>query len=327
MGMREPPPRAQAAYDGPTYYGQPAVTSSSYGALVWGYIYVAGLAGSSQVLATIADLLGRADLRGVVRQGRAMAAWLPVAGAGLLVADLKTPNRFYNMLRIFRATSPMSIGTYLLGTFGLGSIVTAWAGGKGRTRLATASELPAAAAGAGMSVYTGSLLAATSTPLWSAAPRLLAGRFGASAFATAAAALSIGETLRGNAHNAASLDRAMAVAALAEYGFATASARRYREQGVDGALHDPRIAAAERASRQLGVLLPLACVALNELAGRRSRALTIAGAVGVLAGGLLMRRAMIEAGNRSAQRPQDAFALAGGDRARRTDATVGGMQP
>jgi protein NrfD len=171
------------------------------------------------------------------------------------------------------------------------------------------------------------LLAATSTPLWSAAPRLLAGRFGASSFATAAAALSIGETLRGHAHNAASLDRAMAVAALAEYGFARASAQRYREQGVDGVLREPRIAAAERASQRLAVLLPLACVALNEFGGRRSRALSIAGALGVLAGGLLMRRTLIEAGNRSAQRPQDTFALTGSRAQPSERRHAGSMQP
>jgi formate-dependent nitrite reductase membrane component NrfD len=311
MGVREPQPSSTVHYDGPTYYGQPAVKASSYGALVWGYTWLAGLAGSSQVLATIADLLGRADLRGVVRQGRALAAYLPVIGAGLLVADLHTPQRFYNMLRIFRATSPMSIGTYLLGAFSTTSIATAFAGATGRSRVATAVQLPAAAAGAGMSVYTGALLGATSTPLWSAAPRELTGRFGASAFGTAAAALSIGETLRGHAGNAAALQRVMAVAAVAEYGFAKASHRRYRERGVDGVLQEPEIAAGERAAMQLGVLLPLACVALDELTGRRSRAVSVVGALGMLAGGLIMRRTVFRAGNRSAQRPQDAFALTG----------------
>jgi protein NrfD len=59
------------------------------------------------------------------------------------------------------------------------------------------------------------------------------------------------------------------------------------------------------------VLLPLACVALDELTGRRSRAVSVVGALGMLAGGLIMRRTVFRAGNRSAQRPQDAFALTG----------------
>jgi formate-dependent nitrite reductase membrane component NrfD len=307
MGMREPLP-PPARYEGPTYYGQPMLKASHYGALVWGYTWIAGLAGSAQVLATLADVLGRPDLRGMVRQGRRLAAFLPVVGAGLLVADLHTPQRFYNMLRIFRATSPMSIGSYVLSAFSLSSLVTAWAGATGRTRLARAAQVPAAAAGAGMSVYTGALLAATSTPAWSAQPRLLAGRFGASAFATGAAALSIGETLRGHDANAARLDRTAALAALLEYGLGKAAQQQLRRRGLAEA------DAAGRRRSEVALLAPLACLALNELAPRRSRALSVAGAAGLLAAGLVMRATVFREGNASARRPQDAFAAAGGIR-------------
>jgi protein NrfD len=297
-------------YTGPTYHELPQVKSSSYGALVWSYTWLGGLAGSAQVIATLADLLGRPSLRGLVHQGRALAAYLPLLGAGLLIADLHTPQRFYNMFRIYRGTSPMSIGTYVLAAFAGSSIATAIAGATGHRKLATAVQLPAAAAGAGMSVYTGALLGATSTPLWSAQPRLLAGRFAASAFASGAAALAIGETLRGHPQQAARLQRVALAAQLAEYGLARASERACRRRGVASALDDPDIAARNRASTQLGVMLPLACAALDHFAARRSRTLSLAGAVGVLAGGLLMRAAVISAGNRSAQRPRDAFANA-----------------
>jgi len=307
MSAREPvgTPR----YDGPTYYGLPQVKSSGYGALVWGYTWLAGLAGSAQVIATLADLLGRAQWRGVVRQGRALAAYLPVLGAGLLVADLHTPQRFYNMLRIYRATSPMSIGTYILASFSASSWLTAFAGAMGRKRLAVASEVPAAVAGAGMSVYTGALLGATSTPLWSAEPELLAGRFAASAFSTAAATLAIGENLRGNARNAGRLEGLAVVASLVEYGLGRAAETRYRRSGVGAVLDEPDIAAGRRASAWLAVGVPLACVAFNGFGARRSRTLSVAGALGLLAGGLVMRATVFRAGNRSADRARDAFAL------------------
>jgi protein NrfD len=314
MSAREPDVQRPASYDGPTYYDQPPLKSSHYGALVWSYTWLAGLAGSSQVLATVADLVGRPELRSVVRQGRSLAAWLPVLGAGLLIADLHTPQRFYNMLRIFRKTSPMSIGTYVLSSFSASSMLAFFAGSSGRECLATASELPAAAAGAGMSVYTGALLGATSTPVWSAEPQLLAGRFGASAFATAAAALSIGETLRGHHRNAAALDRATAAATLLEYALGEAWERGLRSRGVGGALDEPAVATGRRASQQLGVWLPLACVALNQLAPRRSRGVSLAGALGVLAGSMIMRATVFRAGNRSAERPRDGFALTQGER-------------
>lgn len=315
MGVREPDRQPRpSAYDGPTYYDEPPVKASHYGALVWSYTWLAGLAGSAQVLATVADLLGRPDLRGIVRQGRSLAAWLPVLGAGLLIADLHTPQRFYNMLRIFRKTSPMSIGTYVLSAFSASSMLALFAQTRGHERLATASQLPAAAAGAGMSVYTGALLGATSTPLWSAQPQLLTGRFAASAFSTATAALAIGETLRGHHRNAAALDRATAVATLAEYAFGEAWERGLRARGVGGALDEPRVAAGRRAATQLGVWLPLACIAINELAPRRSRAVSLAGALGLLAGSMIMRATVVHAGNRSAQRPRDGFALTQGER-------------
>ncbi len=309
MGTGNPSEEAKAGYDGPTYYGKPMLKASSYGAPVWGYTWLAGLAGSSQVIATLADWLGRPDLRGAVRQGRTLAAWLPLAGAGLLVADLHTPQRFYNMLRIYRGTSPMSIGTYLLSAFSASSLVTAWAGRNDREGLARIAQVPAAATGAGLSVYTGALLAATSTPLWSAEPRLLAGRFAASAFSTGAAVLSIGETLRGEYGNAAKLDRAAVLAALVEHGLGQAAERRYRQRGVGTVLDRPEIAAGRRASKA-GVLLPLVLLAISELAPRRSRALSVIGAASLLAGSLAMRATVFRAGNLSAQRPEDAFAMA-----------------
>jgi formate-dependent nitrite reductase membrane component NrfD len=327
MTARDLPPGR--GYEGPTYYDQPPVKASNYGALVWGYTWLAGLAGSAQVIATVADLLGRPAWQGLVRQGRALAAWLPPIGAGMLVKDLHTPSRFQNMLRIFRPTSPMSIGTYVLGAFSLSSIVTSLAAATGRRKVARVAQLPAAAAGAGMSVYTGALLGATSTALWSAEPTLLTGRFAASAFATGAAWLSIGETARGHGEGAAALQRVCAAAALVEHGFARAAEARWREQGLADTLEEPEIAAGRKASTQLGVWLPLACLVLNELAPRRSRTLTVVGAAGLLAGSLAMRATVFRAGNRSAQRPRDGFALTSAPaQARRRHRRVpGGGQP
>ncbi len=301
---------ATGGYRGPTYHGQPMLKPSKYDWPIWGYTWIAGVAGSAQVLAGLADLLGHPGWRGVVRQGRVMAAFLPVVGTGLLVADLHTPQRFHHMLRIFRATSPMSIGSYVLSGFGLASAVCALADVSGRPRLARAAQVPAVLSGAGMSVYTASLLSATSVPLWSATPRLLAGRFAASALATGAAGLSLGQALRGRTQASIPLDRVAVMAALVEFGFETASERRWRALGMDDALQRPDIAAARRTGTWLGVALPLACWALNELAPRRSATLSAVGAVGLLAGGLFMRAAVFRAGNASAERAEHAFTMA-----------------
>ncbi len=113
------------AYRGQTYYGRSQLKPSPFGFMVSLYIYLAGLSGSAQMLATIGDLFGGRAARGMVRRGRLLAMLGTVAGPALLIADLHTPQRFYNMLRILRTTSPMSIGSYILTSFGLTSTLTA----------------------------------------------------------------------------------------------------------------------------------------------------------------------------------------------------------
>src|SRR6185437_6581025 len=181
-------PRRDGEID--TYYGRPALKPSPFGWMVALYIFEGGLAGAAQMIATIADSLGPPEARPLVRRGRYIAVGGAAAGAALLVADLHTPERFLNMLRIFRATSPMSIGTYILSSFGAFSALAALGqlvddiGGSGvrawPRRLARIAQFPAALAGAGMTSYTAALLSSPSTPLWAAEPQLLAIRFASS---------------------------------------------------------------------------------------------------------------------------------------------------
>lgn len=304
-------------YTGPTYYGKPTVKPSKYGALVWSYVYVAGIAGGAQIIATVADLVRKPRLQSVVRNGRYLALAGPVLGAPLLIADLHTPNRWYNMMRIFRKTSPMSIGSYLLTSFSATSGLTAAAqliGGANpdskMKRAAGVMQIPAALTGAGMGMYTGSLLSSTSTPLWAAAPRLLTARFACSAVATAAAALSLGERWNGDRRNCAPLDMLAMTATLAESAIARASEDRYRELGVASPIEGggPQ-AVPHKLVGVIGHMLPLACFALNAVLPKKSKALSVTGALGVLAGGLLMRATVMNAGNRSAANPHDYLAL------------------
>lgn len=309
--------RQDGRYAGPTYYGKPTVKPSHYDWMVWSYVYIAGIAGGAQIIATIADLSGKPRLRSVVRNGRYLAMAGPVLGAPLLIADLKTPKRWYNMMRIFRKTSPMSIGSYILTGFSAASGLTAAAqaiGGAnphGRMqRAASLTQIPAALAGAGMGGYTGALLSSTSTPLWAAAPRLLSARFACSAVATAAAALSLGERWRGERRNCAPLDMLAMTASLAGSVVAHASEQRYRELGVAGPIEgDGPQALPNKLSGTLGHALPLACFALNALLPRKSGTLSVVGALGVLAGGLLMRATVMNAGNQSAAKPEEYLAL------------------
>jgi formate-dependent nitrite reductase membrane component NrfD len=185
-------------YAGDTYYDMPAVKPPPFGWHVAAYLFLSGLGGASQIVAALAELCGGARMNSVAKNGRGIAMAAALAGPVLLVWDLKTPRRFYNMLRIARRTSPMSIGSYTLTAFSATSTLAATASALDAERpVQRLLDAPAAAAASGMLVYTGAMFASTSTPLWAAQSPLLSPRYAASGFACASAVLAMIETLRG----------------------------------------------------------------------------------------------------------------------------------
>ena len=279
-------------YGGESYYGRPAIKASPYGWRVALYTFLGGLAGAVQVIVTLADLISERRHRSLIKAGRVIAAANgALVGPALLIADLHTPQRWYNMLRIFRRTSPMSIGSYVLTAFGGFSALALI------PRVERAAQIPAAIAGAGMASYTPALLASTATPLWASTPRALGAEFASAAFASGAAALML------SSRNPA-LETAACAATLA-YGAASfAATREHRKKGLDRALRHGRWAKVHKAGLGLSIALPLACFAMNAVAGR-SRDRSLIAAAGILAGAFLSRWALFEAGNESARQPQD----------------------
>jgi protein NrfD len=305
-------------YDGTTYYGRPSLKPPPFENLVvGGYIFLAGLSGAAQLLSTLADLGGARRREGLVRRGRFLSTLAPTIGSALLIYDLHTPKRFYNMLRIFRRTSPMSIGTWILMSFSLFSGITAGlqfltdriapSRGSWLRGAAWATQVPAAVAGAGLGTYTAALLSATSTPLWAAAPKSLAVRFGSSSVASGAAALSLAERRWGSRRLARDLDT-LALAALAvELGATMASERTWRAKGISAA---EDAAPATRSLAKLGTIAPFGMHALSQLAARRGSVFTDLASLAILGGSLCLRVGVMEAGDESARRPQDSFRFA-----------------
>jgi len=298
-----------APYRGDTYYERPAIKSSYYGHRIASYFFLGGLAGASQVIATIADLVARERDRSTVRAGRYLALAGAVVGPALLIVDLHTPRRWYNMFRIARRTSPLSIGTWTLLAFGTLSALTAAAQSLGdATRrpffhgVARWIGVPAAVAGGVTSVYTGTLLASTSVPLWAVGETVLPALFGAAAASTATAAMTLARGSR--ARRSRPLERLARVATGVELLISVLLEARWRRRGLASPITTGPVALAYRAGGQgLGMLVPLAVHATNV---RTRRASTIA-AVATLAGGYLLRAALVLGGNASARRPRDYF--------------------
>ncbi len=292
MSMNEQP-----AWDGRTYYNEPQLRAAPFNnALVGSYIFLAGLSGAAQLLTTVMDATRGPGAASTTRRGRYLAMLAPTVGALCLILDLHTPQRFYNMLRLIKPTSPMSLGSWVLVGFGVTSTATAvlqFAADRLRgSRLrgvARITQVPAALAGAFMSTYTASLLSATSTPLWAAAPKSLAVRFASSAVASAAAALGLGER---NDRSRRDLDN-LAVAALAvELAATLASEHAERQVGID----DGGKQSAGRAAVPLVLLLTSLL-----LPGFLGRAVSTLGSVAALGGGLAMRVDTLTEGDTSAR--------------------------
>jgi protein NrfD len=263
-----------------------------------------------------------AALAPIVRNSRYIALGATVLGGPLLIIDLHTPQRSYNMLRIFRKTSPMSIGTWVLMSFGslsaaLAAVQFATDHGRppSRTKQTTIKllQIPAALTGMAMSTYTGALLSATSTPLWAAAPRRIAAAFGASAMASGAAALTIAGLGRSASDNTGqALDLIGLAASTLELFLLLSLRRRFREQGVDGALSESGWGLAyDLGAVALGSGVPVLHHVESMIKPKQPSRPALVIPLAVLAGGFLLRHVLLRAGNASAKRPKDYFRFTG----------------
>jgi hypothetical protein len=259
------------------------------------YFYAGGLAGASAALALASDLAGEHDA--------ARRAWL-VALAGslvspaLLISDLGRPARFVNMLRMFKVTSPMSVGSWVLAAFGTATAPAALHGVTGRLgRAGRGAQVASAVLGLPLSAYTAALIGTTAIPVWHAARVELPFVFVAGAAASAGAA----GALLSPVDEAAAARRLAIAGAVAEVALTQAMERRVDAEGVGTPYHEGwagRLAKAATALTGAGALALAA-------RGGRSRRWAVAGGALVTAGALAERWAIFRAGFQSARRPED----------------------
>src|SRR5437868_6295440 len=169
-----------------TYYDRPVLKKPVWKWYIPAYFFTGGLAGASSTMAFAARRRGNHRL--ARRAGLVSLAGIAVSPA-LLIVDLGRPGRFYNMLRVAKPTSPMSMGTWLITLFGPASGAAALSDATGLLPgLGRVAEAVAAVLGPAVSTYTAVLTADTAIPAWHEAWRELPLIFAGGSAASAAAA-------------------------------------------------------------------------------------------------------------------------------------------
>jgi hypothetical protein len=176
-----------------TYYDRPAIKEPVWIWTVPAYFYAGGAAGAAAVIGAAAQLADRDGLGGLITRARWIAAAGGAVGTAGLIADLGRPGRFLNMLRVFRPSSPMSVGSWVLaGSAPLASGSALLSGAPRQLRvLGDMAGLGAGALGGPMAGYTGVLLAGTAVPLWQEVRRWLGPLFIASGLSAATGVLQM----------------------------------------------------------------------------------------------------------------------------------------
>lgn len=290
-----------------SYYGRPVVKPSPWTHDIPVYLFLGGIAGSSALLAEGGARTGRPALR---RAGR-FSAIAAVAGSGyFLVHDLGKPSRFYNMLRIAKPTSPMSVGTWLLTAFSLPAGVAMASEAARLLPTATTDRVPplllrllhgaagpaglaAAAIGPLVTTYTAVLLCDTATPAWAEARRELPAVFAASALAAGSglALVTVPMAESGPARLLAVAGAAVELAAQVPMRTSMGLSAETLDSGSAGHWH--------RASQVLtGGGAVLAAVS------RRSRVVSALAGLALLGGSIATRFAVFDAGQASAKDPR-----------------------
>jgi formate-dependent nitrite reductase membrane component NrfD len=267
--------------------------------------------------AQIAALFGGRSQRPVVTAGRLLAFLGVLASPIFLILDLHTPSRWYNMLRIARRTSPMSIGSWILAGFGASTTLAALAhvvGLRGHSKCVASIENLAGTAGAlsgaAMATYTATLLSSTSTPLWLTAARHLPILFGATAMASATAGIGLALDATSRLRDRRPLSLLGLLASAVQFWAARKVEQDWAKQRLHGVADDPMM---QRVDTLLvkggGMILPSAIHLAMIVTGRASRHLSVVACVATLVGAFAERWLIVAAGNQSASRPTDYFQI------------------
>jgi len=307
-----------------SYYGHPIIKAPVWKWPIPAYLFTGGLAAGTALVGAGASIGGDARLARRASLGTVGAA--AVSGV-FLIQDLGRPSRFHHMLRVFKPTSPMSVGTWIFSAFStmaggaLGAEIlgarasraeilgarASRAGSRASLRrrraaarrgpwaaVAHAGHLGAAALAPALATYTAVLVADTAVPAWHEGRRQLPFLFAGGAAASGGA---LGVVLAGSAPAAAGPRRLALAGSVAEV--AMAEIMHWRMGDLAEPYHEGPAGILSQGARAVTV----AGAALLAVGSRR-RPVAVAGSVALLTGAALERFAVFHAGLQSARDPK-----------------------
>ncbi len=275
-----------------SYYGKPVINAP-----VWqspdipGYLFLGGLAGASSLLGAGAQLTERPSLARMAKAGAFGAICLSMVA---LVHDLGQPARFPNMLRVFKVSSPMSVGSWLLSAYVPATGVAAASALTGRVpRLGAAATAGAALLGPAVAAYTEALISDTAVPAWHDGYHEMPFVFAGSA-ATAAAGLGL---------LAAPPDQNAPARNLGLFGACLELAASHRMTSRIGMVAEPYHSGRGGMYMKAGEILA-GLGAIGSLIGRRSRTAAALSGAALLGSSAATRWGVFHAGLASADDPK-----------------------
>jgi formate-dependent nitrite reductase membrane component NrfD len=295
-----------------SYYGRQIIKSPTWkNPEVPIYFFLGGAAGTSSIIGALAEFTNRPTL---ARNAEYAAGIGGLASVVLLIDDLGRPERFLHMLRVFKPTSPLSVGSYILSPFSTFTSAAAALRLLGLRPVADAatkvvpflprvagsfpvlrklSALGAAAFGGPMATYTAVLIANTAVPSWHAPHNELPFVFAGSAMAAGG-----GITMALTPVAEAGPSRKVALT-----GVAIELAAIQRVEHGHGIVSEPYHLGKAGKLLRAAKAATLSGAGITALAGR-TRAGSVVGGVLLAAGSLMTRMGVFEAGLASAKDPK-----------------------
>ncbi len=185
-GLPEPPGQE------PTYYDRPLLKQPVWKWDIPSYYFLGGAAGAALALGAASQfrqpalylLMKRCHWIGVIASS---------LGGALLIHDLGRPERFLAMMRVFRPTSPMNMGVWILSSAApLGVSAAVFGGRRGLLGgYGKSANYGAGLFGVALATYTGVLVSNTAIPVWYQSRRVLPILFGGSGMASAVSILDL----------------------------------------------------------------------------------------------------------------------------------------